>query len=154
MKKLGLRLQDAHQHFAVTCFNSAWDYIEKPTRTADEEENMLQLAMASSWHWAEREDCTPQNMSVAYWQISRVHALCERGEEAVRYGNLCLAASQAEGVAPFALGYAYEALARGEMVIGNRERMDGWLAKANEVAKALPNKDTQKALHADLSTIH
>jgi len=153
MNKPEFDLQNAHQYFAVSCFNSAWEYIDKPTRTVDDKEKMLQLAMASAWHWTQREDCTPQNMAIAYWQISRVHALCGRGEEAVRYGDLSLAASQEEGVAPFALGYAYEALARGEMVIGNRKRMDTWLAKANEVAETLPDKDTQKALLADLGTI-
>lgn len=32
---------------------------------------MLLSAMASVWHWMNREDHTHSNLSVGYWQISR-----------------------------------------------------------------------------------
>jgi len=146
-------LRKAHQYFAVSCFNSTWNYIDKTDRTAEDEEKMLQLTMASAWHWSEREDRKPQNTSIAYWQISRVHALCGRGAEAVRYGKLCLDVSQGEGIDPFALGYAYEALARGEMVSGNNDQAQSWLAKANEVAEGIDEEESKKMLLDDLATI-
>ena len=146
-------LQEAHQWFAVSCFNETWSYIDKSERTPEEEEEMLQLTMASAWHWAQREDCKPQNLSIAHWQISRVHALCGRGAEAVRYGQLCLGASQGEGIDPFALGYAYEALARGEAAIGDHAKADEWLAKANEVAEMITDEETKQMLLDDLATI-
>lgn len=92
----GLDLQTAHEHFAVSCFNAAWGLIDKPERSVEDEERMLQLAVASAWHGSQQKDRTDQSRSIAYWQTSRVHALCGRGPEAVRYGRLCLDASQAE----------------------------------------------------------
>ena len=135
-------LQKAHRHFSVTCFNEAWSLIDKTERTPDEDEQMLRLSVASAWHWTLRDDCTPQNLSIAYWQISRVHALVGRGDEAARYGQMCLQASQGEGIAPFALGYAYEALARAEAVRGNPAKAKGHLRKAREVAETLTDEDT------------
>jgi hypothetical protein len=146
-------LHKAHQWFAVSCFNGTWTYIDKAERTPEEEEQMLQLTMASAWHWTQREDCKPQNLSIAYWQISRVHALCGRGAEAVRYGQLCLDVSLGEGIDPFALGYAYEALARGEAVAGNKSKADEWMEKANGVAEEIGGEDTKKMLLDDLATI-
>jgi hypothetical protein len=146
-------LQKAHQYFAVSCFNETWNSIDQADRTPEDDETMLQLAMASAWHGSKREDQTPQNVSIAYWLISRVHALCGRGGEAVRYGKLCLDASLKKGVAPFALAYAYEALARGESVLGNADRTRSFLAKARAVAEKLPDEDTRKMLLADLATI-
>ena len=145
--------QKAHQYFAVSGFNGTWDLMDKAHRSPAEDEEMLRMTMASAWHWTQREDCTPQNLSIAYWQISRVHALCGRGDEARRYGELCLAASQGEGIEPFALAYAYEALARAESVAGNAGKKDEWLGKANEVAERITDENTKKMILDDLATI-
>jgi len=153
MSKAAFDEQKAHPYYAVACFNGAWELIDKAYRTTDEEERLLQLAMASAWHWSQREDCQPQNLSISYWQISRIHAVCGRGDEALRYGNRCLDVSREDGVAPFAEAYAYEALARAEMVTGDRARMNAWLTKAHQAADTIPDEETRKALLADLETI-
>jgi hypothetical protein len=56
-------------------------------------------------------------------------------------------------VEPFYLGYAYEALARAESVAGNSAQAQEYLAKAREIAEALPDPDYQKPLLDDLDTI-
>ena len=56
----------AHQHFSAHCFNSAWELIDKPERTPEENEQMIQRTMASLWHWTQREDCTNQKLSIGY----------------------------------------------------------------------------------------
>jgi len=146
-------LQKAHRFFAAECFNRAWDLIDKTDRTPDEDEQMIQLSLASAWHWTQRDDCTATNLSVAYWQVSRIHAILGQADNARRYGQLCLAVSQAEDVLPFYLGYAYEALARAESVAGNGQQRDAYLAAAREVAGRMPDPDARKALLDDLATI-
>ena len=74
-------------------------------------------------------------------------------DNARRYGQLALDASQAEGVGPFYVGYAYEALARAESVAGNTGKMKEYLDKAREAADAVPDKDSKKFLTDDLATI-
>ena len=44
----------AHRHFSASCFNLAWELIEKPDRTAEDDEQMVRLAQASLWHWTQR----------------------------------------------------------------------------------------------------
>ena len=36
----------AHQFFSAHCFNSAWELIDKPERTPEETEQMIQRTMA------------------------------------------------------------------------------------------------------------
>jgi len=144
----------AHKYFSVEFFNKAWDYIDKPNRSIDEADMMLHLSLASLWHWTQREDCTSTNLSIGYWQVSRVFALLRQAENARHYGELCLEASQKEGVLPFYSGYAYEALARAELVVGNQDKMEGYLNQAQEVAAILPDPQEKKQLLSDLDTIH
>jgi len=151
--KADFDMEKAHRYFAAECFNQAWDYIDKSTRTMEEDEQMLMLTMASFWHWTQRSDCTPGNLSIGYWQLSRVHALLRQAEPARHYGQLCLKHSRGESTEPFHLAYAYEALARAESVNGDAAKRDEYLRLALEVGEALNDPETKKSLLADLSTI-
>lgn len=143
----------AHKYFAASCFNTAWGLMDKPDRTVAEDEEMLRLGMASVWHWTQRSDCAPENLSVGYWQVSRIYTILKRAEDARRYGQLSLEASQADGVGPFYRGYAFEALARAEAVAGNRTQMESYLSLAQQAADTIPDADARKMLLDDLKTV-
>lgn len=149
----GFDVASAHEHFSVTCFNKAWELIAKPSRTPEEDEDMVRLSLASHWHWTQRQDCTATNASVGYWQTSRIYAILGSADNARRYGHLCLEASKDEGALPFCLGYAYEALARAELVAGNRKQMEAYLEDARRAADTIPKPEVKKQLLADLATI-
>ena len=100
----------AHKHLSAWCFNRAWDLIEKPDRTEAEIRLMEALSYVSIFHWISRQDCTDKNLSVGYWQASRIQALIGNAQEAMRHARTCLGYST--NLEPFYLGYAYEALAR------------------------------------------
>jgi hypothetical protein len=115
---LSFDLPTAHRYFSSECFNTAWDLIEKPRRTPEEDLDMPHRSLAALWHWTQRPDCTPTNRSIGLWQVSRVYAILGQEQNARRYGELCLGASQGPEVAPFYLAYAREALARAEPLAG------------------------------------
>jgi len=152
-KKTDFDLSAAHKYFSADCFNKTWDYIDKPTRKTSEEDAMLRLSLASLWHWTQREDCSPTNLSVGYWQVARVFALLRQADNARHYGDLCLEVSQKEGVEPFYLGYAYEALARAEHVAGNEDKKEDFLVQAHQAATAISDAEEKKMLLKDLATL-
>ena len=86
----GFDVVAAHKYFSTFCFNSAWDLMDKSERTAAEDEEMLRLSLASTWHWSQREDCTQANLSVGYWQTSRIYATLGQADNARRHGQLSL----------------------------------------------------------------
>lgn len=141
----------AHKYFSAHCFNTAWELIDKEERTAEENERMIQLCQASMWHWSCREDATDQTRSIGFWQAARAYALAGQPHSARRYGKLCLEA--ARECAPFYKGYAYEALARAEMVAGDKPRMKEYLSRAGELADTVKGAEERKMLQDDLNSI-
>ena len=83
-------LTAAHRYFAAECFNRAWDLIDKPVRTPEEDQDMIHLNQASLYHWSQREDCTNRNLSVGNWQASRIYALLGQADNARRKQNKSL----------------------------------------------------------------
>jgi hypothetical protein len=141
----------AHKYFSAYCFNKAWGLIDKKDRTTEEDEMMINLAQASIWHWTQREDCTDQNLSVGYWQTSRIYALLGQADNAQRYGQLSL--EKSEGGEPFYIGFAYEALARAEHVAGKKDQAQEYLKKAWEQAEKIDNAEYKKMLTDDLDSL-
>lgn len=144
-------LQAAHRWFAADCFNTAWLLIEKVSRTPEETEAMISLAHASIFHWRQRDDCTTRNLSIGYWQLARIYALADQAANARHYGQLCLEISQDDG--PFHLGYAYEALARAERLVGNEKATNENLQRAREYAGQVEDAEQRAMLEKDLDEI-
>lgn len=140
-----------HRWFAADCFNRVWTLLDKPDRTPDDCERMISLAHASLAHWRGRADCTKQNLSIGYWQLSRVYAVLNQVENARRYGQLCLGVSSTE--LPFLLGYAHEALARAEQLAGNAAIAQQHLAEARRLAAHVADAEERRALENDLATL-
>ena len=145
-------IQQAHNYFSADCFNKTWDLVDKDgTRSTEESMEMLHTAIASLWHWSQRDDVTHKNLSVGYWQVSRVYCLIAQPRNARTYGLLSL--EHAKELAPFFKGYAYETLARAEMVSDNRVIMKAYLEKAREMLKLVKEKEDKEILEKDLETI-
>ncbi len=146
-------LTAAHRWFSVDCFNRAWEYINKKDRTPEEDEEMIRLSLASTWHWTQRPDCTNVNRAISLWQNSRVYVLAGQIENARRYGQMCLEASQIADVPPFYLGYAYEALARAENQGGDHQQVKALVMEAKRLAEQVADEEDRNLLLADLDTI-
>ena len=145
--------QTAHRRFAARCFNQAWDLIEKSDRTKDEDLEMVRLTHASHWHWTQVKDHTPKNISIAYWQAARIYALLGDAEHAMCYAEACLEVSRSDGVEPFYLGYAFEALSRAASVADDRESSEQYRDEAARIATSVRDEDSRRQLEQDLKTI-
>jgi hypothetical protein len=146
-------VSQAHRFFSAECFNLAWNLIDKPVRTPDEDQQMLQLGMASLWHWSQRPDRSPVNLSVGHWQLARIYALLGQAEAARTHAEQALALSREAGDYPFYQAYAYEALARAAVVAGDKPKVKEYLKAARELAGRVPDPDDKQLLEADLATI-
>lgn len=146
-----LDIAAAHKYFAASCFNRAWELIEKENRTADEARLMVMLTLASIYHWSERPDCSEQNLSVGHWQAARVYSALGNAAEALAHANLSLKFSQ--GLSPFYRGFAYAALARAEALTGSQAKVLEYIALARELAAQVTEKDDRDSLLKDLDSI-
>lgn len=147
--ELSFDLAAAHKYFAAHCFNAAWDLTDKSSRTPEEERLMVALNQASLYHWQSRSDCTNQNLSVGYWQASRIQALLGNAGEAARHADVCL--SYSSGLEPFYVGYAYEALARAASLGGDRQKAGEYFSLAQAQVQLVRNAEHRALLVKDLA---
>lgn len=143
--------EEAHRHFSASCFNRTWDLLDLPVRTAAETDEMIQTCLASIWHWSQRADCTDRERSIGAWQASRVYAVAGQGENSLHYAQL--AVEYARDLAPFYLAYAFEALARAEAVLGNREAARLHHDQAATLTAKVTDAADRGLLEADLKNI-
>jgi hypothetical protein len=144
------KLQTMHQFFSADYFNKCWDLIDKQDRTADETESMIALSYASLAHWKQRSDCSPMNLSVAYWQLSRVHSLAGMTASARSFGQKCLKISQANKLPPFYIGYAYEALTYADILDKDYASGRKNLKSAHAELDKVTDKESLDLLKADI----
>lgn len=142
---------EVHRWFSADFFNRVWEYLDMPERSCEDSEKMLSLAHASLAHWQNREDATPENLSIGYWQISRVYAVLGFAELAHHYGILSLTA--AENEAPFIRAYAHEAIARAAKVGGDEETQIEHLSKARDLLEEIVGGEERALLEPDLADL-
>ncbi|MDP6117350.1 MAG: hypothetical protein QGG53_36260 [Planctomycetota bacterium] len=146
-------LQLVHVHFSANSFNDCWTYIEKEERTDEDVENMLLLANTSLWHWTQRSDCTPQNLSIAYWQLGRVNCLAGDTALAQHYGEKCIEISKENKLGPFCLGYGYEVMADASVLKGNKKDAEKYLQLATDEMEKVQDKFDRDLLQKDIERI-
>jgi hypothetical protein len=147
------KINQMHSYFSTDCFNKAWDLIEKSDKTEKDLEEMINLCHASFWHWTQVPDVKPLNLSVGYWQLSRVYSIAIDGENALKYGNRCLNIGTENNLEPFYTAYAYEAIARAYKVMNQIEQAEKYKIIASEFTEKVTNEDYKKLLQDDLKTI-
>ncbi|MCO4781477.1 MAG: hypothetical protein KC646_04080 [Candidatus Cloacimonetes bacterium] len=145
--------QAAHKFFSANFFNTTWDFIDKETRTDEENEDMILNAMSSLMHWKLRGDATDTNISISYWQISRVYSLANNAQEASHYGHKCLEVSKDGKTPPFYLAYAYEAIALANFIAGNKEESNKYLKLAYDASENITVADNKSMILVDLDTL-
>lgn len=141
----------AHRYFSATCFNRAWDLIRSSNRTPEQDDEMVELAHVSFWHWTQRSDCEPIHRSIGTWQLARVYALVGDGRAAWQFANRCLAISH--DLPAFYRGYAHEALARAALVDGHRDLADEHIALAEGLLDSLTDPEERSLLAPDLEQL-
>lgn len=143
-----------NREFAVSCFNKVWDLLVLENRSDKETEDMVHLCHSSFWHWTQVEGHTSTNLSIGYWQLSRVYAVAGRGEIALQYAEKCIEISNDSKLEPFYKAYAYEAAARAYKVLNETERCRELLNTAFHFANQVVDEESKGWLTKDLEEIH
>jgi hypothetical protein len=142
-----------HKEMAINCFNAAWDLLDLALRTRDEEEQMIHLAHSSFWHWSQVKEHTPKNLSIGYWQLSRVYAVSGLGERSLYFAKCCEDISLKNNLEPFYIAYAYEALSRANAILDHINLSTEQKAIALEYVQKVKVEDSKNMLINDLQSI-
>jgi hypothetical protein len=152
-RKPDFDLVAAHRYFAAHCFNTSWQVMGQAERTPEDDERLIALGHASFWHWTQRADGTPTNLSIAHWLLSRIYCVVKLPSQAHRYAQSCLRVSEQDGSEPLYLGYAHEALARAALLIRDLGSAKAAIGRAQALADQVKELDDKKLLVTDLDEL-
>jgi len=136
---------------AAGLFNRVWELLEMTDRTPADDQQLVNAAHASRYHWAGVGGA--KEKAIGDWQISRVYAVLGRGEPAVHHARLALGyATQVEGET-WLLASAYEGLARAYAVSGDTHAATEWKAKAEARLAEVEDADDREVVQSDLDAL-
>lgn len=121
---------EIHKKFAIQTFNQTWDLIDKPERSQEEIDRMINTAHASRYHWEIAGE--PVNIARGEWQISRVYAILQRTEPCLYHASRCLQVTLESDLKDFDLAFAYEAMARACNLAGDELETSKYMVLAEE----------------------
>ncbi|MFA6240891.1 MAG: hypothetical protein WC655_08185 [Candidatus Hydrogenedentales bacterium] len=134
-------LDKAHHWFAVECNNLAWDLFERPSRTPDEDAQMLHAAHASCFHWMHVGNALNEQRAMCL--LTFAHSALGSCALALRYAVRCLELSQLDGLetTPFDLAAAYAGNARAYACSGDAKKAKEFRALAMSAAKDISDEE-------------
>lgn len=143
--------RDAHRKFAVECFNGAWDLIDKPDRTPDDDAEMLQRVFASRWHWGFVGGV--EQTATGDWQIAHVASLLGYGWMAQQYAQRAFDACEREGWTDWRRASMLEGMARAAAAAGDGDAHVKYYALATEAIAAIPDEEDRALIASQLATV-
>jgi|SRR4249919_641858 len=144
---------EQERKLAVDLFNLVWTLLERPDRTPEQDDEMVNATHASCHHWSKVG--TAANIARGEWQISRVYSVLERPEPALHHAGRCLAYCEKnpDELEDWDLPFAYEALARAYGVAGNSAESERFAALARELGDRIEDEEDRAMLDRDLATL-
>jgi hypothetical protein len=105
-------LSESHTKFAKWGNRKAWELLDKPSRTEEEADLMIEAAHASMYHW--RAVGTAIHLQRGKWLLAHVFTILGDAKHALKYANDCLKLTNAHKaeLKDFDTAYAYESMAR------------------------------------------
>jgi hypothetical protein len=147
----GEQVSSAHRAFAVAAFNGAWELIDSPDRSAEQDRKMLTLAFAARWHWGEIG--TPENVAVSDWQVGHVAALAGEVSLAQRYSRSAYDIARAGDLPDWLRASTAEGMARACAVAGDAEGYERYAEEARALVATLDDDEDRELITGQLATI-
>jgi hypothetical protein len=144
---------EEERQLAVDLFNRGWTLMETDERTTEQDDELINTAHASAYHWTQVG--TPANRARSEWQLSRVYVVLERVEPALHHARRCQEICEAhpEAMEDWDLPYAHEALARAHALAGDADEAGRHAATARELAAGVAGARDREHLEEDLATL-
>ncbi|MBK9178018.1 MAG: hypothetical protein IPM45_00360 [Acidimicrobiales bacterium] len=142
---------DEHRRLAMALNQRAWQLLETASRSLADDEEMVDAAHGSAYHWRYAEGASAVHQARGAWLISRAYAVLGHGEEARRHAERCLAICTEYVISDYDLAYAHEALARAEAAAGDLRAATRHRRAAAEAGRAIADPDDRAAFEADLA---
>ena len=144
--------QKMHHYMGIEMNIQTWNLLGKEDRDEKDDARMINFAHASLHHWRKSHKYKPINEQRGQWMLSHVNAVLGKSEEALSYAEATSRLTIEQDLKDFDLAYSYEALARANAVLGNKNECVKYLEKAEETGSLISNEDDKKYFISDLES--
>jgi hypothetical protein len=144
--------QDEHRTQAVAYFNAAWDLIETPDRTAEQDRDMLTLAFASRQHWLEAGG-TAENLTVSDWQVAHTASLAGLADVALAFARAAVDRAESNDLPTWMKASAHEGLARAHAVAGDSANFAYEADLTRALLEKVADDDDRELVESQLASI-
>jgi hypothetical protein len=151
MTEAGADAAAARRSFAVAAFNGAWELIDKPDRTPDEDRQMLTLAFASRWHWGEVG--TAENKTIADWQVAHAASMLGDATLARDFAQAAYDAAHTNDLPDWLRASTAEGLARAYACAGDRASYERYVTETRELIDRLDEEEDRELILGQLASI-
>jgi hypothetical protein len=142
-----------HRLLGVDLFNATWSLLELADRSASQTDALIHAAHASRHHWALAEGSGAENLARGEWLCSRVYAVLGRAEPALWHARRCVEICESNGIGDWDVAAACEAMARAQLVAGDRAAAREWATRARAALSAIADADDREVIEQDLDAL-
>lgn len=140
-----------HRRFAVECNNAAWDLTSKPDRTAGEDQEMLNLAYASTYHWSKAGQ--PIQIARCNITLSHAHSLLGDGDLALGYARRALDFFENNECEDWDLAFAHLEIALAAAVLGEADLHARHYATARTLGESIEEEEDRQVFMEEFDRI-
>jgi len=143
---------EAHLHFAKQYNGKIWDLLEKPERTREDDELLVDYAHASLAHW--RVAGTEVHLQRGAWMLAHVYTVLSNTELALQYAERCqeLTEQYKDHLSDFDFAYAHECMARAQALAGNETEAQKYIALADKAGAAIKDEEDREIFMGDFNS--
>ncbi len=154
MAKPDFNLDAANRWFGVEYNNGIFPLLIKPDRTDEETEQMIQMAFASTLHWANYSGCKYANKVRGINMIATALAFAGRKESALFYArkNFDMVVNNLSEVADFDISFMYMQLARSLALNGDTAEAGERLKECLDSIEKISDPEDKKIVLGDLNS--
>jgi len=149
---------EGHKKFGPDLYMRTWELMEKENRTPDENDEMIQCAHASLYHWTHLkghiDDEKWRNaFAIGHSQISYAYLEVGNAERALYHAQRCLEYFEKYAAGGFPDAYGYDNLAKAYDLAGETEKRDEATRKAIEAGNKIEDENFRNSFFEELSTV-
>lgn len=148
----GAQAASAHRAFATAAFNAAWELIDLPERTPEQDRRMLTLAFAARWHWGEVG--TDDNVAISDWQVAHVASLAGEPALAMSFARSAYDIARSGDMPAWLRASTAEGRARACAASGDRDGYDRYAAETRDLLDTVEEDEDRALIRSQLATIH
>jgi hypothetical protein len=135
----------------VALYNGTWELFDN----RESDDDLIHMAHASAYHWRRAPEWTVANGARSEWLCARVYSVIGRAEPALHHAQRCLELVEGnpDAMDDWDLAGAYEAVARAQLVAGNREAAAKAAAAGRAALEQISDEEDRIHIERDLDSL-